>query len=282
MTFTSYPFDVGAGAGFANSAAFRALAMRWRGSGVNKGDRNGLAVAAGSGLQTTVASGSGFVQGAYCSNDASVTLSHSAAHATFGRLDLVCLELDLSDLNAPLVEPVVVTGTPSGAPVIPALTQNSTIYQIPLASVLIPALATNVSTITDYRPWAGHRPRLVDGSAGGTATTTSTSYVDMTTMDTDSFYSDGGDIEVTFSGSIWNSVATGTTIVGFSLDGGTEIFIGQVQSDSSNQVITFSARHLFVSVAAGWHRIKVRWAVQTGGGTSSCNNSRRMIWAEAT
>lgn len=280
MAFTSYPFDVGAGSAI-TATQWRAMARRWRGSGVNKDDRNGLSVAAGAGLQTTIASGSGFVQGHYVDNDASVTLSHSAADATFGRLDLVCLEMDLSDLNAPLIEPVVVTGTPSGSPVLPSLTQTSTIYQIPLASVAVAALATSVGTITDYRPWAGYRPRIVDGAAGGTATTSSTSYADMTTMDTDSFYSDGGDIEVTFTGSVWSNTGGGSIQIGIAIDGGSEAYLGSINTATANYAQQFSSRHLFTSVSAGWHRIKVRW-LSSSGHTANCNNSRRMLWAEVT
>jgi hypothetical protein len=279
MTFTSYPFDVGAGAAI-TATQWRAMARRWRGSGVNKGDRNGLAVAAGAGLQTTVASGSGFVVGHYADNDASVTLSHTAADATFGRLDLVCLELDLSDLNAPLIEPVVVTGTPSGSPVLPALTQTSTIYQIPLASVAVAALATSVGAIVDYRPWAGYQPRLVDGVGGGTATTSSTTYVDMTTMDTGSIYTDGGDIEVFFGGSIWSNTGGGSIQIGIALDGGAEAYLGTINSSDANYAQQFSDRHLFTSVAAGFHRIKIRWLSGSGAHIANANNSRRMIWAE--
>jgi hypothetical protein len=277
--FVSYPFDVGAGAGFANSAAFRALALRWRGSGVNKGDRNGMAVAAGSGLQTTVASGSGFVRGAYCDNDASVTLSHTAAHATFGRLDLVCLELDLSDLNAPLIEPVVVAGTPSGAPVLPALTQNSTVYQVPLASVLVPALATNVSTITDYRPWAGSLA-LQFRVASGNFTTTSTSAVDVTSLDSGSFYFDGGDLLVTASGTGNVNAIGGNALIYAALDGGADQYIGQVMSGTSSQGMPFCASHLFESVAAGWHRVKIRANVTSGANTLTFDHSRRLTIEE--
>lgn len=281
MTFTSWPFEAGDGR-TVGTTRWSAMARRFRGSGVNKGDRNGLAVAAGAGLQTTVASGSGHVLGHFASNDASVSLSHTAAHATFGRLDLVCLEMDLSDLNAPLIEPVVVTGTPSGSPVLPTLTQTSTIYQIPLASVAVAALATSVGAITDYRPWAGYRPRIVDGTAGGTATTTSTSYVDVTTMDTGSVYTDGGDIDLTFSGTIWSSAIGGTVQIGVALDGGAEAYLGTITSATVNQTLQFSARHLFTGVTAGFHRVKVRFASGNVAHTASVNNSRRLIWAEVT
>lgn len=279
MTESSYPFDLGQGSAI-SAAQWRVMARRWRGSGVNKGDQNGLAVAAGTGLQTTVASGSGFVLGHFYNNDASLPLAHSAADATFARLDLVVLELNLTDLNAPAITAKVVTGTPSGSPSLPALTQSSTIYQIPLAQVAVAALATSVGTVTDYRPWAGYRPRIIDGVAGGTATTSSTSYADMTTMDTGSFYSDGGDIEIRFSGTGSVNNAGGLINVGVAIDGGTEAYLGNVHSVSANQEEQFAASHLFTSVAAGWHRIKMRFKVGNGAHTGSISNSRRMIWAE--
>lgn len=278
MAEQSYPFDLGAGATM-TAAQWRAMARRWRGSGVNKGDQNGLAVTAGSGLQTLVASGSAVIRGEFYNNDASKPLAHTAADATFGRLDLVVLEMNLTDLNNPAIVAKVVPGTPSGSPALPALTQSSTIYQIPLASVLVPALASSVSTITDYRSWAGYQPRVIDGAGGGTATTTSAGvYVDMTTMDTGTFYSDGGDIEVRFSGTGFNSGAGGVNTIGVAIDAGGEVFLGQIQSDSANQAIPFAASHLFTSVAAGWHRIKMRWFVSAG--TGSMNNSRRMVFTE--
>lgn len=279
MAETSYPFDVGAGAGWANSAAYRAQARFYRVSGVNKGDQNGLAVAAGTGLQTTVASGSGFVRGAYYNNSASKPLPHAAADATFGRLDLVVLRLNLTDLNDPEVTAEVVPGSPSGSPSLPDPTRSSTIYEIPLASVAVAALATSVGTVTDLRPWAGNRPKMIDGAGGGTATTTATSYADMTTMDTGSFYTDGGDLLVSFSGTGFASSASGVITIGIALDGGGEAFVGQIQSDGANQAIPFSARHLFTSVSAGFHRIKMRWFVG-GAYTGSMNNSRRMIVEE--
>jgi hypothetical protein len=279
MTETSYPFDLGAGSAI-SATQWRAMARRWRGSGVNKGDQNGLAVAAGTGLQTTVASGSGFVIGHFYNNDASLPLAHSAADATFARLDLVVLELDLTDLNAPAINAVVVTGTPSGSPALPSLTQSSTIYQIPLAQVAVAALATSVGTVTDLRPWAGTRPRITNGVSGGTATTSSTTYVDMTTMDTGSFYSDGGDLLVRFSGAGFVNSAGGIMTIGVAIDAGTEVFLGQLQSDSASQTVQFSAVHLFESVAAGFHRVKMRWLVGNAAHTASMNNSRRLIVEE--
>lgn len=279
MAQTSYPFSIGPGR-LMTDAQWRAMTKRWRGSGVNKGDQNSLVVAAGAGLQVTVASGSAFVQGEFYTNDASLPLAHAAADATFGRLDLVVLEMNLTDINAPLVQAVVVAGTPSGSPALPALTQSSTIYQIPLASVLIPALASSVSTITDYRSWAGYQPRLVDGSGGGTATTSSTSYADIVTMGTPSIYTDGGDIEVTFSGSGSINAAGGIANIAMTIDGGAEVYVGDMQSDSANQSVPFSARHLFQGVAAGWHFLRIRWKVGNAAHTASMNNSRRMIWAE--
>jgi hypothetical protein len=279
MAFTSYPFDLGAGAGI-TAAQWRAMARRWRGSGVNKGDQNGLVVAAGSGLQTTVASGSGYVRGEFANNDALVTIAHTAANATFGRLDLVVLRMDLTDINAPKVTAEVVTGTPSGSPALPGLTQTTTIWEIPLASVLIPALASSVSTITDYRSWAGGSPRLIDGAGGGTATTNSTTYTGMTTMNTGNFYSDGGDFKVTFCGTGWVNTAGGTITIGLSLNGGTTVFIGQLQSDSINQALPFSATHVFESNPPGFKSVAVQWFVGNAAHTASMNNSRRLIVEE--
>lgn len=276
MAQTSFPFDVGAGAAI-SASQWRAMARRWRKSGVNKGDQNNLAVTAGSGMQVLVASGSGFVRGHYYDNSASLPLAIGAADATFGRLDLVCLELDLSDLNAPLIEAMVVPGTPSGSPALPVLTQNSTIHQIPLYSVTVPALASSLSTFTDYRTYSGNQPRMIT-NAGATASTASASYVDILDMDTGNFYSDGGDLDVEFAGTTANTGAGGFAFFGIALDGGAEAYVGRAQSDSANQVIPFCSRYLFENVAAGFHRIKVRYLVNAG--TQSVDNARRMFVTE--
>lgn len=276
MAEESYPFDVGQGAGM-TAPRWRAMARHWRKSGVNKGDQNSLAVTAGSGMQVLVASGSAFVRGPFYNNSASLPLPVGAADATFGRLDLVCLELDLSDLNAPKIEAMVVPGTPSGSPALPALTQNSTIHQIPLYSVTVPALASSLSTFTDYRPYSGNQPRMFTNS-GATASTSSTTYADILEMTTGSMYSDGGDLDVVLTMSTSNNSAGQLAFIAFSLDGGGEVYIGRAMSDSANQVIPFHARYLFENISAGFHTIKARWLVTAG--TQSSDNSRRMIVTE--
>lgn len=84
-------------------------------------------------------------------NDASVTLSISAAHATLARIDIVVVNVrdaqySGADNDAQLQ---VITGTPASSPVAPTAPDNS----ITLAQVAVAALATTITTanITDTR-----------------------------------------------------------------------------------------------------------------------------------
>lgn len=120
------------------------------GEGV-KGSSSGteLKVSAGTGLQVAVAAGQSMVRGHYYVSTASETLTIGAAHATLGRIDSVVLELDPS---ANMILLKIVAGTAASTPAAPTLTQTDAgVYQQLLGTVLIPAAATSVSTITDSR-----------------------------------------------------------------------------------------------------------------------------------
>ena len=114
-----------------------------------------LKVTAGTGLQTSVAIGQAMVRGHYYISTAAETLTHATANATNPRIDAVVLTLDPS-VNSIIL--AIVAGTPAGSPVAPTLTQTDAgVYQYLLATVLIPAAATSVSTITDKRGFMGQR-----------------------------------------------------------------------------------------------------------------------------
>jgi hypothetical protein len=278
MTERSFPFDVGPGKVY-TAAEWRKMMRRVRGSGVRKGMLNQLAVTAGAGLQVLVASGQADVLGEFYENDASKALALEPADGTNPRLDLVVLQLDVrlpADQPTPAITTERVTGAPLPVPVLPGLTQTATIHQVPLYSVAVAAGASSVGAITDYRPWSGDQPRLFTATV--TTTTTSTSYVDIASMDSGVFYSDGGDLEVRFSGTGSVNAAGGVINLGVALDAGTEVYLGDIQSDSVSQAVPFSAVHLFENVAAGWHRIRMRWKVVAN--TGSMTNSRRMVVRE--
>lgn len=116
---------------------------------------NSMTVTAGSGMNVNISSGyasiahstAGLgVYGAY--NNATVTLPISAAN-TLARIDLIVAQVQDAQYSGSLnsVTFVDVLGTPSASPVAPTKPNNSII----LATVLIPANAVNVGTITDAR-----------------------------------------------------------------------------------------------------------------------------------
>jgi len=93
-------------------------------------------------------------QGAYgVMNDADVTLSVTAAHATLARIDLVCYKVQDSQYSGATNSSslVVIAGTPSGSPAVPAAPANSLI----LAQIAVGAAVSSITNanITDRRTW---------------------------------------------------------------------------------------------------------------------------------
>jgi hypothetical protein len=153
--------------------------------GVNYARGNGLQVTQSGtpGMSVVVKSGvavipgtQGAKQGVYeVLNDADVTLSIAAAHATLNRIDIVCFKVEdtaysgVTDASSL----VVVTGTPAASPVAPAAPNNS----ITLASVSIVALDTSITNgeITDSREYfiaaGGILPIRSSGQRPGAGTT---------------------------------------------------------------------------------------------------------------
>jgi hypothetical protein len=96
----------------------------------------------------------GSKQGGYLVlNDADVTLSIAAAHATLNRIDLVAFKVEDTAYSGAVNSSslVVVTGTPAGSPVAPTAPNNS----ITLATVSVVALDTSITNgeITDQRTY---------------------------------------------------------------------------------------------------------------------------------
>jgi len=104
----------------------------------------------------------GSKQGVYSvMNDADVTLTIAAAHASLNRIDLVCFKVEdqaySGSVNASSL--VVVTGTPAGSPTPPAAPNNSII----LAQVSIVANDTSITNgeITDRRQFVSATGGLI-------------------------------------------------------------------------------------------------------------------------
>lgn len=90
------------------------------------------------GLFVTVNPGHCLIQGRHGYNEAQEYAYLEAAHASLDRIDRVVLRLDLS-VGQRSIQIAVVTGTPAAEPAAPALTRNSTVYELCLANVYVDA-----------------------------------------------------------------------------------------------------------------------------------------------
>lgn len=108
-----------------------------------------------SGMQVKIKSGACHIKGHYYFNDTEQTLAIAAAPGTAGqsRLDLVVCEVNWTTKTMSVK---TVTGTASASPSLPTLTRSGTIWQIPLALVVVAYSNTNVAAtaVYDYRQWA--------------------------------------------------------------------------------------------------------------------------------
>lgn len=157
MTTQYFPFDAGAGSSV-TEAQWTLMARLWRLAGVIPSDEgknlDALEVYADStGLHVKAKSGEAWIQGHYFQSDSVETIPLVAAHATLNRYDLIVAELDWANNTIALSK---VTGTPSSSPSVPSPTRSSTVWQLPLASVLVDAGATSIpaSKVTDMRQYS--------------------------------------------------------------------------------------------------------------------------------
>ena len=113
----------------------------------NVGDR--YLVTAGSGMTVNVGSGRAIILCRWVKNDDTAELSLDPADSTYNRIDAVCLRLDMTARDISLL---IKKGTPAASPVMPEITRNDTVYELFLASVMIPRGSTRPSSVTDLRP----------------------------------------------------------------------------------------------------------------------------------
>lgn len=104
-------------------------------------------------LSVSVAVGAGMVGGRYGElYDAALGLTLGVAHATLPRIDTIVLQSNV-DAAVRATRIVVKSGTPATTPLAPALQQDTTVWELPLANVRVNALVTSVTAtnITDRR-----------------------------------------------------------------------------------------------------------------------------------
>jgi len=178
MTKTYFPFDAGLGANVIE-AQWAKMARLFCPTGVVKNQLNQLETFAdNTGMTVKVKSGQAFVEGFFFESDAQESLTISAAHATLPRIDRVVVRLDRT---ANTIDLAVLAGTPNASPAIPALTQNSTTWEIALARVAVAAADTSIAAgdVTDEREftvdWTSPGvPQIVLKTADETVTSSTT------------------------------------------------------------------------------------------------------------
>lgn len=154
MTMTSWPYVAQDTTDIEYGRLFREMAAS-DGMVGSFGDNVLRITGDSSGRQVKMATGSAILRG-YMFHSTNIETIPIAAASASARVDLVVLELNLS---APTVTerilPKVIQGS-SGSTTPPSITRTETgVYQIPLATVMVPAGATVItaSNVTDARDW---------------------------------------------------------------------------------------------------------------------------------
>lgn len=109
-----------------------------------------LQVSPGSGLGISVAAGMAWINGYRYENTDALNIPLTTASGSNPRIDRVVVRLSSVNRNIQLA---VVAGIPATAPMAPALTRTSDVYELGIADVLVPTAATSIiiNNITDTR-----------------------------------------------------------------------------------------------------------------------------------
>ncbi len=98
---------------------------------------------AANGMNINVSSGACNIEGRFAQDDAQTLLTLNDAGSA-DRIDAIVLRLSL-ETSARAIFLTVIEGTPSANPVVPAIQRDSTIYDLKIAEVRIPAGSTTIS-----------------------------------------------------------------------------------------------------------------------------------------
>lgn len=109
-----------------------------------------LLVNKGTGLQSTMDTGSAYIEGFMYRNTNSIIFDHETADITNPRIDRIILRLD-RNVNVRAIHAMIKKGIPATNPQPPALTRNDVVYEISLAQVRINAGATTIGSVKDER-----------------------------------------------------------------------------------------------------------------------------------
>ncbi len=212
------PFDSGAGANVTEDTWRKMMIHAGRASGVLRGIDDALAVTGdSSGMQVKVATGQVWIEGHWGQSTSIKTVPLTAAHATLARKDRIVVRVDFVNNK---IELDSITGTPNASPVLPALTQNSSVYESHLAEVAVAAAASTISSgdVTDNRVFTSSFARFTkSGTQSLTTGTTTKVSCSVTTTAAGQIVANGGNTEWTLNRDGWYlmsagiSFASGTT-----------------------------------------------------------------------
>jgi hypothetical protein len=104
------------------------------------------------GMQVKAKTGSAWIEGQWGASTAEKILPIAAAHATLGRLDVVVVRNRFVDN---WIEVDVLTGVPASTPTFIPLTQNTSIWEIPLCQVVVDPTVTTIAAakVVDVRQY---------------------------------------------------------------------------------------------------------------------------------
>lgn len=123
----------------------------WAETGVVKGQLNTLSAFADStGMQVKINTGAAWIKGHYFESDAVEVLPINSADSVNPRIDRIIVRLDWVAGTAQLA---ILQGAPAVTPSAPALTQNTSRWEIPIAQVRVNAGVTTIAAgnVTDER-----------------------------------------------------------------------------------------------------------------------------------
>lgn len=154
----AFPFDAGAGAN-STEDRWRLMGSLWLKSGVIRGELLELqGFGDSSGLQVKLRTGVAWVKGHYYSNDATLTKTVASNSSGSTRIDRLVIR---ADFTANTIAAWIIQGTPgAGAP---ALTQSSTVWDVPIAQVTVTNGAATISpaNVAEDRVWANDRDGFI-------------------------------------------------------------------------------------------------------------------------
>lgn len=134
------------------SAPLRQLIKKMLSNGVLPNPSTNLQVQPGTGMNVIVNPGFAVIEGGLKYEESKRTLAVQASDSTYDRIDTVVLRWN-DNINARICDFYVIKGLPASSPVRPELNRESSVYEIGLADIFIPANSSAISSarITDTR-----------------------------------------------------------------------------------------------------------------------------------